>query len=115
MALLTELKQLADAVAAKDEVKADARIVMQAVGSFYTLIGQAAETISARCAKHGLPAMLAVMPEITGDAEATTKVGSALALLQSLWANYSDVTMPEFYEKPYTPPVIDETPPEDEV
>jgi hypothetical protein len=53
------------------------------------------------------------MPEITGDAEATTKVGSALTLLQSLWANYSDVAMPEFYAEPYTPPI--ETPPEGEV
>ena len=112
MALLTELKQLADSVAAKDAVESDARIVMQAIGSFYTLIGQASETISAKCAKHGLPAMLAVMPSITGDPDAATKVGSALALLQQLWTNYSDAAMPEFYAEQYTPPVV-ETPVEE--
>lgn len=108
MALLTELKALADAGKAKDELAADTMIVLQAVGGFYTLIGQAVETISAKCAKHGLPALLAALPEATGDKGAAEKVYNALILLQSLWTQYSDVPMPEFYDKPYVAPVVEE-------
>jgi hypothetical protein len=109
MALLNDISNAARAAQTLDSVREDARGLLIDLDTMYSRIGGAADSISQRCARTGLDAILAELGKEVGGSVATF-----LGQLPTLWAQFSDLPCPEFYAEPVPPPPLPEPLPEPE-
>lgn len=87
------ISTLREKQAEPSQVEIDAGTMLQELGNVYASVGYVANSISAKCRRHGLTAMLAVLTP-----ETATAVTTALGMLGQVWPQFSDEPFPEMSE-----------------